>query len=429
MADDKPIIIIKKSGGHGGHHGGAWKIAFADLVTAMMAFFMVMWLVNSADTATRQSVAAYFRRPGLFSQGSGTPLMMGSSGILADGVPPRNSNEEKGTGRAVAQVAKGTPLPNVIIPTPDPYAELELGPPPQTKEKAKKGAGLGEGKGGTPEEQLEEEFEEELELQPTPEGTPRPTPETPTANPMEAVAQQIRETITASPELMNLLGAVDVKVDADGLNIEIMDIEKSSMFTLGSSDILSEANEAFNKLAEILKKLPNKIDIVGHTDAKPYTANSRSYSNWELSADRANAARKLLERAGIPVERITSVIGKADRELVNKGDPLAASNRRITLKMRFDLNQNVNLGKDPNALNDISKLKPKASPLPGFSAPQTVHRYSPGSLLKAAKATPVPTPLQLITKKKPDRLDTRKGKGQIFSNSPVVGPPDPFAGF
>ena len=97
MADEEtPIIIIKKSGGHGGHHGGAWKIAYADFVTAMMAFFMVMWLVNSADVTTRASIASYFRRPGMFEAGHGTPLEIGSVGILTDSyAPPNPQNADK----------------------------------------------------------------------------------------------------------------------------------------------------------------------------------------------------------------------------------------------------------------------------------------------------------------------------------------------
>ena len=88
MADDKPIIVIKKKGGHGGHHGGAWKVAYADFVTAMMAFFMVMWLVNSAETKTKKAIASYFRRPGLFESGSGTPLLIGGSGMLPEAFAP-----------------------------------------------------------------------------------------------------------------------------------------------------------------------------------------------------------------------------------------------------------------------------------------------------------------------------------------------------
>jgi flagellar motor protein MotB len=106
MADDKPIIVIKKKGGHGGHHGGAWKVAYADFVTAMMAFFMVMWLVNSASEPTRQNIASYFRKPGLFASGSGTPLQIGGAGFLEDAAPPRPDEKKKGSGMSATREKK-----------------------------------------------------------------------------------------------------------------------------------------------------------------------------------------------------------------------------------------------------------------------------------------------------------------------------------
>lgn len=408
MAEDKPIIVIKKKGGHGGHHGGAWKVAYADFVTAMMCFFMVMWLINSADAPTRKNIAQYFlSRPGFFEAGSGTPISIGASGILKEGFPPAQKHTRKyasgedqapmkkksgaedadleNTGTKSTQLAITpiaiTPVQGLPTLSPEQLTQLRMGQPPGGAE--------------TPKELLEK------------------------------VAQQIKRQIAASPELKELLGVVDVKVDADGLNIDIMDTEKTSMFKLGSPRIEEEAAAAFAKIGGILSKVPNHIDIVGHTDAKPFASRAGGYTNWELSADRANAARRLLEKSGISPDRITSVLGRADRELKNPNDPFAASNRRITLKMRFPVNQDIDLSKNPAALEELPAPEVTQA---GAAPVETVHAMTPREILerrRAAAGTPIALPDEPPRTTNPDYME----KDKIFPQNPVLGPPSPFSNF
>lgn len=400
MEADKPIIVVKKKGGHGGHHGGAWKIAYADFVTAMMAFFLVMWLVNSASTPTKERIASYFRRPGLFEQGSGTPIETGGSGILDDAyVPsfPEERQDESGESQ--------TPMKR----------HFEKGPYPST---------IGDlGKN--------EEHKPLVLLLPTPQGTPAEVPETlPSVIPayptpeedeadteaevkakMEKAAEEIRQAVQSSPELQQIIGTVDVITDADSLIIEIMDTDKTSMFASGSAYIREEARLAFAKLADALKNVKNQIEIVGHTDAHPFSSRASGYSNWELSVDRANAARRLLIGDGLDPSRIKGVLGKAETMPKKPDNPFDASNRRITLRMKFDLPkrvepaatpviQHLDMKEDPAAgakLKQSSDEISKNLPDPSLQILDRIHSLTPKDILNASKPkkenTPPPTAL------------------------------------
>ncbi|MCB0346770.1 MAG: OmpA family protein [Bdellovibrionales bacterium] len=279
--DGKTIIIVKKVSGHGGHHGGAWKVAYADFVTAMMALFLVLWLVNSASVVTKEAIASYFKRPGVFEKGSGTPLEIGGAGILPDTFAPAAD--------AISQIMAHKRI----------YDSETLGE-----------RGL-EGIGG------EQQKEEEIEF--------------------EKIATELKESLEGqSGEIETLLGQIDIKVDQRGLVIEIMDTPTASMFQVGSARILPEANEALLSIATILKQLPNPIDIEGHTDARPFSSSqSRRYDNWDLATDRANAARRMLRDAGIQEWQIARVVGYADQRLKRPDEPFNPSNRRISISMRF----------------------------------------------------------------------------------------------
>lgn len=463
MADDKPIIIIKKKGGHGGHHGGAWKVAYADFVTAMMAFFMVMWLVNTAEETTKQNIASYFRRPGLFHSGSGTPLLIGEAGILRDAyVPPHKSDTRKQGGKD-----QDTALPQ------------NTGTDEQRDSKRKVTIKGEQGKSGG---QKDAEGKQGL-LKDSAPTQGQLSEKSPPKGGIEELAQnekmmlgqiadEIKRQIAGSKELQELLGMVDVKIDADGLNIEIMDTEKVSMFASGSARINSEAREAFAKLAGIIKNLPNEIDIVGHTDAKPFSLRPGAYSNWELSSDRAQAARRLLEENGLAPDRMRSVVGRADKEPRIVSDPLASANRRITLKMRFKFNQNIDLGKQPDALNEPEKIpEPVATEVPQRSVNQvnaatqpaaqsapnapdqaatgaaeaadsTVHSFEAKDLKpKELPANDHYRPKKNVSaRERDDRIklsDESEGqsssgapsKGGIFGDNPIVSPNDITSGF
>ncbi len=240
--EKKPRPRIKKVKGHGGHHGGAWKVAYADFVTAMMALFLVLWLVSQADTKLKASIANYFRSPGAFDTVSG--------GVL--------SGQEK-----------------------------------VSKEPNKNSANL--------EEQL-----------------------------LTDIATFLRQQFMNRPEFSELKDQIKVTVTAEGLEIEIIDKDESVSFASGSAELTPEAKSILDVIAKSIKDLPNPIKIAGHTDRKNYPEGS-TYTNWELSTDRANAARRQLESAGLDHVKIDSVNGYADSRLADPENPYAAKNRRITI--------------------------------------------------------------------------------------------------
>ena len=427
MADDKPIIIIKKGGGHGGHHGGAWKVAYADFVTAMMAFFMVMWLVNSSEVSTRQNIASYFRRPGLFQEGSGTPLLIGQSGILQDAyVPPHPSDVKQSKGKNLTQEAGYTGSDQI-------EADKRLTIPENAKQAglvSESAAALGAGEDTKDDKLAKDKAAGEAQAAALAAKAAGEAAEITKKQAMEKLAADIKGQIAASPELTELLGIVDVKVEADGLSIEIMDTDKTSMFASGSARIMPEAQAAFQKIAGIIQKVPNKLDIIGHTDSKGFSSRPGGYSNWELSADRANAARRLLEGGGVPTSQILSVVGRADKELKDREHPLASGNRRITMKLRFEtppikLGGPVTNSQAVDRLRDLPTAKPEAKtgakptddPTPSFSAKDVLSgvkdRRAPTALPDTEPTGENPAP------KKPEL---------IFGDSPVIGPKDPFSG-
>ncbi|MCL5743580.1 MAG: OmpA family protein [Acidobacteria bacterium] len=233
----QPIIIKRVKGGHGGHHGGAWKVAYADFVTAMMALFIVLWLMNSSKEI-QQAVGGYFRDP-------------------------------TGQGKQVGSGQNGT------------------------------GDGLEIGKDDMP--RLKEEIE---------------------------------KAINDVPQLADMKEQVAMTVTGEGLRIELMESETGTFFETGSSKPSDNGGEMLAKLATELGKLPNKILIEGHTDRRPF-AGGNNYSNWELSVDRANAARRLMQAHGLNAGQVTQVRGFADQRLRKPDDPENASNRRISLIVQY----------------------------------------------------------------------------------------------
>lgn len=289
--DGKTIIIVKKVVGGHGHHGGSWKVAYADFVTSMMAFFMVLWLVNSASTPVRERIASYFRAPGVFEKGSGTPIEAGGAGILPDTfAPPAEKN---------SQVQPNNRIYEVISPD------------------GEKREVFGDGGGKADANQGAKETSKEKEK-------------------FDQIAAEIQKEIEKSAgKIDGLIGKIEVKVDQRGLHLEIMDTAKASMFARGSADILPEAHQQLEKITQILLTLPNPLDIEGHTDAAPFKGVKTTYDNWSLSTDRANSARRVLVGAGMRESQVARVVGYASQRLKAPEDPLAATNRRISISMRF----------------------------------------------------------------------------------------------
>jgi chemotaxis protein MotB len=236
-----PIIVIRKKGGHGGHHGGAWKVAYADFVTAMMALFIVLWLMNSSKPI-QVAISGYFKDP------SGTGKQTGST--------------LDGTGEKVQ----------------------------------------------------------------------------PAKQDMAKIKEELQKSIQDINDLAQLKNNIEMTVTSEGLRIELLESEKGTFFDSGSSGLNKSGQEVATLLAAELGKAPNRLSIEGHTDAKPF-AGKHSYTNWELSADRANAARRLMQQSGLRADQVSQVRGFADQRLRNAKDPLDPSNRRISIIVQ-------SLGKD-----------------------------------------------------------------------------------
>jgi chemotaxis protein MotB len=240
MDSQRPIIIVKKKVGHAGHHGGAWKVAYADFVTAMMALFIVLWLLNTSKPV-REAIAGYFK-------------------------DPTGTGKESGT----TQSGKGESL-SVTTVTKDNIADL--------KEKLQKAI----------------------------------------------------EQMTNFDKLKNQIA---ITVTPDGLRIELLETASGTFFNLGSPTPNANGKELLIRLAQELGKVPNKITIEGHTDAKPYSGKG-DYSNWELSADRANAARRIMQENGLRSDQVSQVRGYADQQLRDPKNPFDPSNRRISVIVHY----------------------------------------------------------------------------------------------
>jgi chemotaxis protein MotB len=268
MADARPIIIIKKKGGHGGHHGGAWKVAYADFVTAMMALFIVLWLLNTSKPV-KEAVAGYFKDP------SGTADKMGSTKV--------------GTAEALSV----------------------------------------------------------------------------TKDDMPKLKEELEKAISKVPDLDKLKSQIEMTITPEGLRIELLETETGTFFEVGNSAPSEKGKELLSLLAHELGQLPNHLSIEGHTDSKPY-AGRGEYGNWELSTDRANAARRLMQHSGLRPDEVSQVRGYADQMLRTPTTPLDASNRRISVIVQ-NLEQKPEEPKKEEPKKDDGKAE--ASP-PAPTAPK-----------------------------------------------------------
>jgi chemotaxis protein MotB len=266
MDTQRPIIILKKKVSHGGHHGGAWKVAYADFVTAMMALFIVLWLMNTSKPAVKEAIAGYFKDP----SGTGTKL-----GTTMDG--------------------KGEKT--------EPAADMQ---------------------------KLKTELEHSL--------------------------QKI-------PDFAKLKNQIEMTITPEGLRIELLETASGTFFDLGSPTPNQHGTELLNLLAQQLGQLPNTISVEGHTDSAPF-AGKGDYGNWELSADRANAARRLMQQKGLGEKQVTQVRGYADQMLRTPNDPSDPSNRRISVIVQYQGRTDNQTGQPSNSGASENKLAdpPKAGP-------------------------------------------------------------------
>jgi chemotaxis protein MotB len=241
-----PVRIIKKKGkGHGGHHGGAWKVAYADFVTAMMALFIVLWIVGQSN-AVKQVISAYFKDPGVFTSGRYAGLLQGEK--------------------------KTDPMPPPAVPVDKAAAEIER---------------------------------------------------------LKTEAGAIEKAISQQPDFSKFKDRIQVIVTSEGLRIDLVEESEGLFFDIGKATIKPEAVQLLKVIASHLSALNNNIAIEGYTDARPYS--SPGYSNWDLSTDRANSARKVLEENGLRKNQINEVRGFADRKLKVPDKPFDFSNRRVSI--------------------------------------------------------------------------------------------------
>jgi chemotaxis protein MotB len=314
----RPIIIRREEIVGGGHHGGAWKVAYADFVTAMMAFFLLMWLLNATTEKQRKGLADYFAPQNLFSHaasGSGKPF--GGTSAFSDG--PMVSD------RGAAEIINGPNQPN---PDADAEDTNTVAQPDKTTD-----GGSGQ----------EDTFGAGTSRQIAPPAKPVKLDETPNApGAADAKAQarleqasfaqaasELKAAVAADPALSDLGKQLMVDMTPEGLRIQILDEEHRPMFATGSSDLDERARELVLKIAPVLNRLSEDIEITGHTDGAQYQGNDRT--NWELSSERANATRRVLVDAGLPEHRVRNISGAADRDPLIPADPLAAANRRIAI--------------------------------------------------------------------------------------------------
>jgi len=345
---DKPIIIIRREEVvEGGHHGGAWKVAYADFVTAMMAFFLLMWLLNATTEEQRKGLADYFSPNNVMARttsgfgapfGGHTPNIDGSLAsdrgavqvVLAPPHPNIDTDEDEGD--VPAQTAPSRVAGSALIPTArdgGTAAALRATPSPDTDPLADPvPAGLPDltGKADSKQQADTQRRDAQLANQASRAAAEREQ--------LERAAQQIQDAVRNDPALASIAKQLQVDLTPEGLRIQIVDEDKQPMFASGSAALNDRARALLAKVAPVLLHLPEGISIAGHTDAQPYRGGDRS--NWDLSADRANATRRLLTDAGLPEARIHAVAGHADREPLLPGDPLAAANRRIAILVLRD---------------------------------------------------------------------------------------------
>ncbi len=264
MSGQRPIVIIKKKAGHGGHHGGAWKVAYADFVTAMMALFIVLWLLNQSQKI-QEAVGGYFRDP--------------------NGTASKPATDKPGVA--------------------DHYMLA-----PETMEKLKKG---------------------------------------------------LEKSLKEVPNFDKLKDHIEMTVTSEGLRIDLLESSNGTFFESGSPHLSADGQDLLTKLAQELGGLPNSICIEGHTDAKPYGGAS-SYTNWELSADRANSARRIMQQNGLRQDQISQVRGFADQMLRRPQAPLDPANRRISVIVQYVLQEKTSTPVPAPNPAKLSAPAPKTSP-------------------------------------------------------------------
>ncbi len=284
MAEQTIIIKKIKKGGHG-HHGGAWKVAYADFVTAMMAFFLLLWLLNSVTQEQLEGISNYFAPASIAETTSG------AGGVLG------------GTSITQTEGAMNSPMSSSEV-------TVDL-PPPRA------GSGLQESEETAETEVTEDDAAEVLRKKEQEQ--------------FENAEEELHKTIESMPQLKQLVNSLLVDNTDEGMRIQIVDQDGLAMFPRGSAKMYLHTRRVLELVAGVINKMPQKVAISGHTDSVKFSGGAGDYTNWELSADRANAARRALIELGVDPARLARVVGRAATEPLLKDNPKDAKNRRISI--------------------------------------------------------------------------------------------------
>lgn len=361
------IIIKRVKKVEGGHHGGAWKVAYADFVTAMMAFFLLMWLLNVSTDEQKQAISSYFdpSNPRISDMMSGAGGLMAGQSVAVDGAMvtnvqpinnppvqpsrPMGGRSQEGDADDRSQDPGNTEFesegfyddgdPNAVQSESDDFEGMDIDIEDITEEDIS---------AATQEEleQLEAELEEQLEEQR-----------------FEEARQQIEDALQNNPEFIEMGQHVVMDMTPEGLRIQIVDQEGRSLFPSGSAQMYDFVEDLVGIVARVVEEMPNQLSIRGHTDATPFPPGA-TYTNWELSADRANALRKSIKAIGIPEERIENIVGRADKEPLIKDDPFAAQNRRISVVLLKESLTREDEPEEPAPAEDVETTNDTADEAP-----------------------------------------------------------------
>ncbi|MBU1332322.1 MAG: flagellar motor protein MotB [Gammaproteobacteria bacterium] len=334
MENNQPIIVKRVKKVAGGHHGGAWKIAFADFATAMMAFFLVMWLMTSATPEQKKLISGYFQDPVGFSE-SASPYVIDLGGTPTPAPDKTLNPESEPDSQALDTDSKeATDQPD--------QAQIDAAQA----------------------ESIAEEVERER---------------------LELLLQELQNKVEEDPQLQRFKDQILFEITQDGLRIQIMDAENRPMFASGSSQLQPYFEDILLALVDTIKAVPNKISISGHTDAKPF-AGAGDFGNWELSANRANAARRVLIAGGYEEDQLARVVGYASSALFDRQDPLNPVNRRIditvlTKRAQRDIEGEQTGGEAPPAApGDAPAQPPAAEPLQSGELRERLNIFEDGVL-------------------------------------------------
>lgn len=333
----QPIIVKKIKKGGGGHHGGAWKVAYADFVTAMMAFFLLLWLLNVSTDEARSTISNFFdpTHPKVADTRSGSGGIMGGTSTAVEGAMTSNVQpltQTQPTGMANPKQERAHEQPN------DAAAQLK---------------------------QLEEQLRRQEEEN------------------FKKAKEDLEKAMQENAELRELAKNLMVDITPEGMRIQLVDQEGKPMFPLGSAEMYDYTKKLVAAVAKVINTMPNALSIRGHTDSHQYAAGAK-YTNWELSSDRANSSRRELLADGIPASRVANVMGKAEKEPLvadNPGDP---RNRRISIIL---MNESLKSAMDRGALGPVPADVEKAieqreqfSSDPGTLPPPGSFQKTPGAV-------------------------------------------------